>query len=180
MFPYLQNVSKHLAQLAAYLSKARLLWKFIMTRIMTNQELIKPGRKMVEPERVWWSEQAKFFPAAAHRVLVSGNIPDGSVIHEVQIQCAAIDDIHGTDITINLGLIETGEPVIADVEIAEPVIDWRWIKTGKAWHSIDKYTNEVYSCRKVVHGSNRRLGVAFQTTHVNGAVGRVSVLYSIP
>lgn len=150
-----------------------------MTRIMTNPELIKPNHQKHGKEWIWWSEQARFFPAAAHRVLTSTIIPDGAIIHEVQIQCTTIDEIHAVDITLNLGLVESELPTIVEVEIAEPVIDWRWIKTGKAWHSIAKYTNEVYRCRKIVRGSNRRFAIALQTTHVTGALARVSVLYEV-
>lgn len=151
-----------------------------MTRIMTNPELIKSNHQRHGKEWVLWSEQLKFFPAPVHAALVSTNIPDGSIIHEVQLQCTAVDDIHAVDITLNLALVESELPTLAEVQVAEPVIDWRWVKTGKAWHSICKYTNEVYRCRKVVRGSNRRLAITAQTTHVNGALARVSVLYEVP
>lgn len=117
-------------------------------------------------------------PGGFASIFASEVIPDGSVVHEVQIQAAPNAEVWAIDVRIWLAIVFSEFPTIAEVLVGDPIVDWRYIKAGKVWMSICSPSDESYPMRRVLHGSHMRFAYNADTTHVGGAVSRVSVLYS--
>lgn len=151
-----------------------------MTRIMTNPELIKPGRRPHHKEQVWWSieEEAvvKFFPF----VRASGLIPDGAVIKEVKIQAAASTDRFVAAITVYLGFVKSPTPTEQEIHDAETLIPWIPRTGNKRWIAIGNCVDESWLCSRVVPGAGLRFGVAMLSGDDLGVDCRVSVRYEVP
>lgn len=117
-------------------------------------------------------------PGGLTTINASDLVPDGSVVHEVQIQAAPNSELWAIDIRIWLAIVHSESPTVAEVEAGMRIVDWRYAKAGKLWMAICSPTNERYVLRKVLHGSHMRFAYNADTTHVGGGVCRVSVLYS--
>ena len=149
-----------------------------MTRIVTGQDLIHKSDLTYSPDRIWWSESAAVGLGGTGGIWASDVIADGSVVYEVQIQAAANALVNALDVHMWLSIVHSERPTAAEVMGGDRLIDWRYAKTGKTWMSVCLQTNERWPMRRVLHGSHMRFAFEAITTHVGGAVMRVSVLYS--
>ena len=149
-----------------------------MTRIVTGQDLIHETELTYTPDRIWWSERSILADPTDIEIWASQVVPDGTVIHEVQIQALTLADEFALALRVNLSIVSSEFPLLAEVAEGERLIDWRWAKTGKSWYSVCNPTNERWPMRRTIHGSNMRFGVSFETQNALGCDVKVSVCYS--
>ncbi|MBA7539133.1 hypothetical protein ES705_31412 [subsurface metagenome] len=149
-----------------------------MTRIVTGQDLIHKTELTYTPDRIWWSERSILADPTDIEVWSSTLIPNGSVVHEVQIQGESLDLAVGLGMRMVLSVVNSDLPTLAEVFEGERIVDWRWGKIGKHWYSVTSPTDEHWVMRKTLHGSHMRFGVSFETQNVGGCVCRVGVCYS--
>ena len=131
-----------------------------------------------EPDRIWWSERAVLANPLDVQINTSDLMPDGTVVHGVQIQAETLLDEFGLSVRITLSVVQSEFPTLAEVSEGQRVVDWRWIKINKAWYSIQNQANEWWPMRRTMHGSHMRFAVSFETENENGALVRIGVLYS--
>lgn len=151
-----------------------------MTRIMTNPELIKPGRRPHHKGQVWWSIREGPVVKLNPYIHASGLIPNGAIIKEVKIQAAASTDRFVAVISVFLGFVKSPDPTIPEMEAAETLIPWEARTGGKRWISIGNQINEAWLCHRVVPGAGMRFGVAMVSGDDLGVDCRVSVRYEVP
>jgi hypothetical protein len=177
VFHYLQKSSKLLAQFAGLIYKIRLLLRFIMTRIMTNPELIKPGRISIKSQLLWFCREEVELVPAASSVWVSDILRSGTVIDQIKIQCRSNDPA-----TLPLGgasivLLSSKNPTLVEVLSAENVIQFRELTGVYSWRSCGIGGDETWELRKVVTGSDLRIAIALVNFTVCNINMRVSVRY---
>lgn len=149
-----------------------------MTRIVTGQDLIHKTELTYTPDKFWWSERRRVMPGGLLVIFASDTIPDGSVVHEVQIQANPSVEVWAPDIRIWLSIVGDLRPTPAEVVAAQPLIDFNILNLPPYWLSVCSQSNECYPMRRTLHGSNMHFAYEADTIHVGGAEIRVSVLYS--
>lgn len=149
-----------------------------MTRMVTGHDLISRTKLSYEPERVWWSERRNITNMPLTNIQASNLIPDGSVIHEVQILARPEDELHDFHATMVLGIVSNLSPTAAEIEASEPVIVWDVGAGRTVWRATTPIVQECYPMRRILHGSHMRF--AFSAITFGAVVGyiRVSILYS--
>jgi len=177
VFHYLQTGSKLLAQLGGLIYKLRLLLRFIMTRIMTNPELISPVRKPPERQEIWFIRDALALPNVTGARWTSDILRTGTIIREVKIQARSV--VPDTPLAVGgfVFLTSSKMPGPTDFHTAEHVILWSEDPRNRSWFSIGQFIDESWLLRKIVTGSDLRLCIQLQCLTVGGVDIRVGVRY---
>lgn len=149
-----------------------------MTRIVTGQDIIHKTELTYTPERIWWSVQGVAIAPLAPFIQVSDLIPDGTVVHEVQIQAVADASRNTTQIQVYLSAIMSRTASDIDIQTGERIIKWDWNRGNFLWSGIGNPINERWPCRKTLHGAGLRFAVAMVSADPLFIDCRVSVLYS--
>ena len=149
-----------------------------MTRIVAGQDLIHRTELTYTPDRIWWGIQAPgvipFFPY----IVTSDLIPDGTVVHELQIQARGNSDWPVAQFDLYISIVQSKLPTDIEIQEAPRLIPWLWNERVFMWQGIMQDVNESWPMRKTLHGAQLRFAVAIISGDPNGIECRVSILYS--
>jgi len=178
VFHYLQKSSKLLAQFGVLIYKIRLLLRFIMTRIMTNPELIKPGRKPLKQQRIWFCRSVEELLPGASVAWASDILRSGTVIDQIKFQCRSNDPAILPLVGASIVLISSKNPTVVEVITADDVIQFQELAGVYSWRSYGVGGDETWDLQKVVCGSDLRVAIALASMTVCNTNIRVSVRYT--
>lgn len=150
-----------------------------MTRIMTNPELIKPGRKPPEQQQIWFCRDALAFPVAMAYRWTSDVLRNGTIIREIKIQARPVVAANTLAIGVFVFLTSSKMPGPTDFHTAEHIILWSEDPRIHGWFSLGQQIDENWLLRKVVSGSDLRLCIEFQNLTVGGCDVRAGVRYEV-
>ena len=148
-----------------------------MTRIMTNPELIKPGRRIPDSQQIWFCRDALAFPNVAGARWTSDVLRSGTVIQEIKIQARPVAAANTLAIGVFVFLTSSKMPGPTDFHTAEPVMLWSEDPRVHGWFSLGQQIDESWLLRKVVTGSDLRLCIQLANLTVGGCDVRVGVRY---
>lgn len=148
-----------------------------MTRIMTNPELIKPGRKLSEQQQIWFVRDALAFPNVTSARWTSDILRAGTILREIKIQARPVVAANTLAIGVFVYLTSSKMPGPTDFHTAEHVILWSQDPRVHGWLSLAQAVDENWLLRKVVSGSDLRLCIEFHNLTVGGCDVRVGVRY---
>ena len=148
-----------------------------MTRIMTNPELIKPGRRVPDSQQLWFCRDALAFPNMAVARWTSDVLRSGTIIREIKIQARPVIAANALAIGVFVYLTSSKIPDPTDYITAEHVILWSEDPRVHGWFSLGQRIDENWLLRKVVTGSDLRLCIELQNLTVGGCDIRVGVRY---
>lgn len=150
-----------------------------MTRIMTNPELVKPGRKPPISEEVWFSRDVLALGVGAFVIWVSDLVRDGTRISEIQIQARPVDKTETLGMEVRVCIVNTKAPVPQNVRDAEQVIRWSENPAVRGWVPLSQEVDERWPCAKVVRGSDQRICIEIDSATASGIVARVAVRHTV-
>lgn len=148
-----------------------------MTRIMTNPELIKPGRKPSLPDKLWFCRSVEQMIPMASEVWVSDVLRDGTVIDRIMIQSRPINSADLLVMGASVTLISSKNPTPAEAIAADDVMRWQELGGVWSWRAYGSECNETWELQKIVRGSDLRLAITVMNRTVGNADVRVGVRY---
>lgn len=148
-----------------------------MTRLMTNPELIKPGRKVPESQSLWFCRDLREVAPGVSQVFVSDILHNGAVIEEIQIQARVHDPANLLTVNVAVFLTNSRNPSAVEIPSLEQVITWGGTPAAANWESYGQPVNERWPLHKVITGSDVRVGIFIGAVGVGLTSTRVGVRY---
>ena len=148
-----------------------------MTRIMTNPELIKPGRKPLAVDKIWFCRSVEEMLVMTSNVWVSDILREGTVIDRITFQSRAIDSNALLMMGASVTLISSKTPTPGEAILADDVMRWQEMGGVWSWRAYGRDVNETWELQKIVRGSDLRLAITVMNRTVGNADVRVSVRY---
>lgn len=149
-----------------------------MTRIMTNPELIKPGRKPPPRQSEWFCRALHNAAPGVFLRVTSPLLHNGAVIEQIRFQ----GRIYPPGVTLwvegAVFLTNSREPTGIEMENAEQVIQWDYRDGFMPWYSFGNEIDETWDVRKVVAGSDMRIGIMLNNLSADDVDARICVRYT--
>lgn len=149
-----------------------------MTKIVSGQDLIHRTELTYTPDRIWWGIQAPGVMPLFPYIVTSDLIPDGSVVHELQIQASGASAWPIAQFDLYISIVQSKLPADDEIRAAPRLIPWLWNERAFLWQGLANPVNESWPMRKTLHGGQLRFAVAIISGDPLGIDCRVSILYS--
>lgn len=151
-----------------------------MTKIAAGLDAFqRAGGKSVK-QGEWFHHQALAFTAPNIETRVSKALPDGTIIRAVYYFAAPNLVADPCNVRISITLVSDEGATAVEIQFAEPIIQ---IIAGAATRAITirgAQQDLFYPVRRVIRGSNKRIGIMFESLNATNDSVRAGVWYQEP
>jgi len=154
--------------------------KKIVTRIVSGLEAFQGLRRETVNPYQWFFRYHHNLTVGLVAIYASDILATGSIIHLVYLYAGPRFPANRMNVTVNIGMVASPNPTIGEMNDSEAIVPFTpGILASVLELSGNDFTAD-WPCRKVIQGTNQRIGIMFTGWMVTADMVRAGVLYEEP